>query len=198
MALKDYGGFVNAALGFRALLTSLVMPRIRVDVGQTGLFEGREFRLVRKISITAGTPLVIRFTSAVDFILFEQELNTTVGDIEFYAWRDTQGTAGGTFSGSYTPIGKNISGTFREYEGVRYASQVTLNHGGTFTPTNAEAYVDYDRAKTAGATAQQISVSGGNDSARYLAAGTYYLVLTSLDATSVGRFALAWEERPAG
>jgi len=196
MALKEYGGFVNTALAFRSLLTSLVMPRIRVDVGQTGLFEGREFRLVRKISVTAGTPLVVRFTSAVDFILSEQELNTTVGDIEFYAWRDTQGTAGGTFSGVYTPIGKNISSAYRLYNGVRYATQVAINYGGTFTPTNAEAYVDYDRAKTSGATAQQTSVSGGDDSARYLAAGTYYLVFTSLDATSVGRFALAWEERP--
>ena len=40
-----------------------------------------------------------------------------------------------------------------------------------------------------------MSVAGGNDSVRYLAAGTYYLILTSLDATSVGRFGLAWEER---
>lgn len=171
--------------------------RLRVDVAQTGLFEGREFRLVRKVEIPAETPLVIRFTSAVDFILFEQQLNTTAGDIEFFAWRDSQGTAGGTFSGVYTPIGKNISGFYREYSGARYASQVTLNHGGTFTPTDAEAYVDYDRAKTAGATAQRVSVRGGDDSARYLAAGTYYLVLTSLDGTSVGRFTLAWEERPA-
>ena len=170
--------------------------RVRVDVAQTGLFEGREFRLVRKVSIPAATPLVIRFTSAVDFILFEQDLNVTEGDIEFRAWRDTQGTAGGTFAGSFPVIGKNISGFYREYSGARYASQVTINHGGTFTPTDAEAYVDYDRAKTSSSTAQRTSVQGGNDSARYLAAGTYYLVFNSLDGTSVGRIALAWEERP--
>lgn len=64
------------------------------------------------------------------------------------------------------------------------------------TPTEADVYVDYDRAKTSGATAQQVSVSGGADTTRYLAAGTYYLELTSVTGTSVGRFAIAWEERP--
>ena len=170
--------------------------RIRADVGQTGLYEGREFRMVRKVSVVAGTPLVFRFTSAVDFILLEQSLNCSTGDIEFYAWRSTQGAAGGTFTAlPVPPIGKNIGSTRRLYSGVPYASQVSLASGGTFTPTDAQVYVDYDRAKTSGATAQQVSVQGGNDSVRYLAAGTYYLVLTSLDGTSVGRLALAWEER---
>ena len=180
--------FTSDLAGFR---------RLHVDVGQTGLFEGREFRLVRKVGIPAATPLVIRFTSAVDFILLEQQLNTTDGDIEFFAWRGNQGTAGGTFAGSFPVIGKNISGFYREYSGARYASQVTISHGGTFTPTDPEAYVDYDRAESAGATAQRVSVRGGDDSARYLAAGTYYLVLSSLRRASVGRFTLAWEERQA-
>lgn len=172
--------------------------RLRVDVGQTGLFEGREFRMVRKVSVPAATPLVFRFTSAVDFMLFEQALNCSAGDIEFHAWRSTQGTAGGAFTAlPIAPIGKNISSSRRLYDGLPYESQVSVASGGTFTPTNAEQYVDYDRAKTSGATAQQISVSGGNDSVRYLAAGTYYLVLNSLDGTSVGRFAIAWEERPS-
>ena len=189
--------FINADLP-HDMYTSNTEPfrRIRVDVGQTGLYEGREFRLVRKVSITQGTPLVFKFVSEVDFILFEQTLNCSVGDIEFYAWRSTQGTEGGTFTPlPVAPIGKNISSFYREYDGQRYASQVTISTGGTFTPTNTQQYVDYDRAKTAGATAQQVSVAGGNDSVRYLAAGTYYLILTSLDATSIGRFALAWEER---
>lgn len=172
--------------------------RLRVDVGQTGFFEGREFRMVRKVSVPAGTPLVFRFTSDVDFILFEQTLNCSAGDLEFFAWRSTQGVAGGTFTPlPVAPIGKNIGSTRRLYDGLPYASQVQLATGGTFTPTDPELYVDYDRAKTAGSTAQRASVQGGNDSVRYLAAGTYYLILTSLDGTSVGRFALAWEERPS-
>lgn len=171
--------------------------RLRVDVGQTGFFEAREFRMVRKVSIPAATPLVFRFTSAVDFILFEQSIDCSEGDIEYYAWRSTQGTAGGTFTPlAVPPIAKNISSFYRDYGGDRYLTQVSLATGGTFTPTDANVYVDYDRAKTSGSTAQQTSVSGGDDTVRYLAAGTYYLKLTSLNGTSVGRFAIAWEERP--
>ena len=171
--------------------------RYRVDVGQTGFFEGREFRMVRKVSVESGTPLVFQFTSTVDFILSEQTLNCSAGDLEFFAWRSTQGTAGGTFTAlPVAPIGKNIGSTRRLYDGLPYDSQVELATGGTFTPTDPELYVDYDRAKTANNTAQRASVQGGNDSARYLAAGTYYLILESLNGTSVGRFALAWEERP--
>lgn len=171
--------------------------RLQVDQAQTGLYEGREFRVVRKISVTAGTPLVFRFTSTVDFILFQQTLNVSEGDLEYYAYRSTQGTAGGTFTAlPVGPIAKNSSAEFKMYDGARYVSQVSVASGGTFTPTDALQYVDYDRAKTSGATAQQISVRGGDDSERYLAAGTYYLILTSTTGTSVGRFALAWEERP--
>lgn len=170
--------------------------RLRVDQGQTSLFEGREFRMVRKLVIPAATPTVFRFTSAVDFILFEQNLSASVGDIEFYAWRDTQGTPSGTFTAlAVPPIGKNISSQYRRYNGARYASQVSLASGGDFTPTDANVYVDYDRAKTSGATAQQLSVQGGNDTVRLLPAGTYYLKFTSLSGTAEGRIALAWEER---
>lgn len=171
--------------------------RYRVDVGQTGFFEGREFRMVRKLVVATGTPKVFRFVSPVDFILFEQTLNVSVGDLEFYAYRSDQGTAGGTFTAlPVSPIGKNIGAQYRKYSGARYASQVTLAEGGTFTPANAQIYADYDRAKTSSATAQQTSVSGGDDSVRYLAAGTYYLVVSSLVGTSEGRYAIAWEERP--
>ena len=171
--------------------------RLRVDVGQTGFFEGREFRMVRKIVVPAATPRVFRFTSTVDFILFEQHLAVTTGDLEYYAWRSTQGTPSGTFTNiPVPPIGKNISANFRDYGAGRYTSNVTIASGGDFIPTDVEVYVDYDRAKTSSATAQRQSVSGGDDSVRYLAAGTYYLKITSLDGTSEGRFAIAWEERP--
>lgn len=171
--------------------------RYRVDVGQTGFFEGREFRMVRKLVVAAATPHVFRFTCPVDFILFEQTLNVSVGDLEFCAYRSEQGTAGGVFTAlPVGPIGKNTSAKYRLYSGSRYAAQAAVAEGGTFTPTDPLIYADYDRAKTSSATAQQTSVSGGNDSVRYLAAGTYYLVVTSLSGTSEGRYAIAWEERP--
>lgn len=179
--------YTSDARGFR---------RLRVDVGQTSLFEGREFRIVRKVSIPAGTPLVFKFESPIDFMLAEQQISCSEGDIEYWAWRDTQGVASGTFNTPVPVIPKNTSSKFREYDGQRYALQIEVHTGGDFTPTDPNAYVDYDRAKTSGATAQQLSVSGGDGSARYLSAGTYYLVLISLSGTSKGRFAIAGEERP--
>lgn len=166
--------------------------RLRVDVGETGLFEAREFRVVRKLVLT-GTALVWRFTSAVDFILHEQTFGASEGDLEFHAWRAADVTPSGTFATPVRIIGKNGSSEYREFNGARYVSQVSIMSGGSITPIDAEEYVDYDRAKTASSTAQRSSVGGTPNSVRYLPAGTYYLQITG---TGEGRLALAWEERP--
>lgn len=166
--------------------------RLQVDVAETGFFEGRNFRVVRKLVLT-GTPITYRFSSAVDFILHEQQFATSVGDLELFVWRSTMGTPGGVFGTPVLVIGKNISAEYREYGGLRYASQVLIHSGGTFTPTDAEVYADYDRAKTSNATAQQLTVGGSSNSERYLAAGDYYLTASG---TGEGRLALGWEERP--
>ena len=166
--------------------------RLQVDVGETGLFEGREFRVVRKLVLT-GTPLVWRFTSAVDFILHEQTFGASQGDLEFYAWRAADVTLSGTFGTPVRIIGKNGSSEYREFNGARYVSQVSITSGGSITPIDPEEYVDYDRAKTANSTAQRSSVGGGPNSVRYLPAGTYYL---ECRGTGEGRLAIGWEERP--
>lgn len=166
--------------------------RLQVDVGETGFFEGREFRAVRKL-ILSGTPLVYRFVSAVDFILHEQTFSASTGDLEFYAWRAADVTPSGSFSTPVRVIGKNGSAEYREYGGLRYATQVAIHSGGEVTPLDAEQYVDYDRAKVANATAQQTSVGGSPNSARYLPAGTYYLQVVG---TGEGRLSIGWEERP--
>lgn len=171
--------------------------RLQVDQGQTGFFEATEFRVARKIAVTAGTPLTWKFSSAVDFILLEQSLGVSVGDIEFYAWRSANVTPAGTFDQLVPVLGKNISSEFRpQTAGARYVSQVSVNGGGSITPIDANAYADYDRAKTSNATAQQLTVGGSRDSVRYLSAGDFYLQFISTTGTSEGRFSLAWEERP--
>ncbi len=169
--------------------------RLQVDVGQTGFFEGREFRVVRKVTVTAGTPFTYKFTSAVDFILFEQSVSATEGDLEYYVWRASNVTENTPFNTVVPVFGKNNSSEYRLYGGLRYVTATTITTGGTITVTNPDLYADYDRAKTSGATAQQVTVGGSPESARYLAAGTYYLQFTSLSGTSIGRFDIAWEER---
>lgn len=170
--------------------------RLQVDVGQTGFFEGREFRLIRKLSVTAGTPVTYKFTCPVDFILFEQAMSVNEGDLEVYAWRASNVTESTPFNTTLPLFGKNISSEYRLYSGARYVPAATITTGGTITIINPDLYADYDRSKTSGATAQQATVGNTPDSERYLAAGSYYLQFISLLGTSTGRFAITWEERP--
>lgn len=155
--------------------------RLRVDVGQTGFFEGREFRVVRKLT----SPVVYRFTAPVPFIIFEQALSVSEGDIEMYVWSADNVTIGGT----WTPVpvfAKNGVNT-------TYTRQLQVDVGGTVTPINSSLYRDYARVATAGATAQRNTVGGPANSERYLPAATYYVQFTGV---GVGAYSLVWEERP--
>lgn len=168
--------------------------RVAVDPGQTSLEEGREFRLIRKIEQNIGV-VYWKFTSAVDFILFKESLAVSEGDIELTVYRAADVTDGGGWGASLPTFGKNISNEYREYDGQRYQTQVTIQTGGTVTVNNADNYADYIRARTSNATSQQTTVGTVMDDKRYLAAGSYYFVMTALlDAAAT--FELAWEERP--
>lgn len=70
--------------------------RLRVDVAQTGFFDGREFRAFHKFTIADGATRVYRFTAASDFIIFD---NSVILD-DGYVWYEfvSGGTAGGTFT----------------------------------------------------------------------------------------------------
>lgn len=156
-------------------------PRLRVDVAQTGFFAGREFRMVRKLT----SPRVYRFTFGVPVILFEQLLVAAVGDIELYAWAESNVTP----AGAWTPV------PFWPKNGINtdYTTQTTVETGGTITVTDSNLYRDYARVATSGATAQRFTVGGPANSERYLAAGTYYVQLSGVGE---GSYSLMWEERP--
>jgi len=162
--------------------------RLRVDIGQTGFFEGREFRTFKELNIPVATSLVIKFTALVDFILFEQSLVIDAGSCRFTAI--TGGTEGGTFSEVLPVIGKNrLTARPTPY----YTAQNSLTAGGTIT---GGTIVEVVRVVTANATAQQQTVGGSQDSARGLPAGTYYLKIENIGTGSVtGVYSLAWEER---
>lgn len=162
--------------------------RIPVDAAQTSFFEGREFRFVRKIL----TPVVYRFTAPVEFILSSQTFGIVDGEFEFYSWRDDNVTPGGTWT-SEPIFAKNTSLTRKLYNGSFYASQCTIDSGGSIVVTDTDLYSDYERLRTVSATAQRISVVDQVTQGRYLAAGTYYLQFTGVSEAS---FKLEWEERP--
>jgi len=163
------------------------VPRLRVDVGQTGFFAGREFRTFRRLDVSSGNPLVIRAVVPVNVILFQLSLELVDG------WIDVEtvvgGTAGGTW-GETLPIfnRNNMAGT------PAYSHQAVLTAGGTHT---GGTVLDALAARAAGSTAQASSVGSALSDERGIAPGTYYFRLTQQGSgNAVGILHAYWEERP--
>lgn len=163
--------------------------RLRVDTGQTGFFEGREFRTFFELNIATSTSVYIQVTSPIDFIIFEQSLTLDSGSVRFTAL--TGATPGGTYSTSLPVVGKNRMTTRKA---PFYSPQITLATGGTAT---GGTIVELFRVTAANATAQQQTVLGAASTERGLPAGTYYLRLENIgNSAATGVYSLIWEERP--
>lgn len=172
--------------------------RLRVDTGQTGLFEGREFRSFFEFNIPAGNVQVLKVVSPIDFMLFEQTLAVDSGSIRFQALVGATEVA--TFNTALPIIGKNrmLQRKSPYYEPVititTHAAPVLLGSGVT-----GGTVVENSRVVAANATAQQQTVSGGAQSERGLPPGTYYLRLHNFGSgAATGVYSLFWEERPVG
>lgn len=163
--------------------------RLRVDTGQTGFFEGREFRTFYELNIAAGQSVYIRFTSPIDFIIFEQSLTLDAGSVRFTAL--TGATPAGTYSVALPVIGKNRMASRKS---PFYVAQTTINTGGT---ASGGTVVELFRVVAANATAQQQTVLGAASTERGLPSGTYYLRLENIGTSAAtGVYSLIWEERP--
>lgn len=160
------------------------LARLKVDVAQTGFWEGREFRLEREI---AG-PTVIKFVSPINFILQLQAFASHDGEATLAVYSESQGSEGGTFE-SLPPNPNNAMSTTPSY-----TPKITLSTGGTFTPDNIDPNFarEFVRVVSTSATAQQSTVGGSGIKERGLGANTYYLVFTGLKSS----YRLIYEERP--
>lgn len=162
--------------------------RMRVDIAQTGFFEGREFRSFYEFSIPAGQSVVLKFTSPVDFILFQQSLDVDSSSVKLTA--EIGGTEGGTFSVALPVIGKN---RMASRPAPHYVPKVTISSGGTYT---GGTILEVVRVVSAGATAQQATVGAQISDERGLPAGSYYLRLANFgNGAATGVYSLIWEER---
>lgn len=167
--------------------------RLRVDPGQTGFFAGKFFRsYIESLIPVAGPALQFRFTSPVDFILWQQSLELTQGGIDLRIYTSATG------SGAWTQ--RPVIGVNRMAQRPQpyYAAQCTLETGGNFTG-GTEVDVLKVRTSAANNTAQNV---GDQWSERGLPAGTYYGRLQTLaggltvnDSAQL-IYALTWEERP--
>lgn len=161
--------------------------RLRVDVGQTGFFAGREFRTFYEFSIASGSTAVIKVVAPVNTIVqtFGVELDLAELRVELRAG----GTEGGTFSTALPVIPANSMTT-----ASGYAAQVTMQTGGTHTGGTV-----YDLLKLySGANVNKAVASTATENLpQGFPAGTYYITLQNTDgATAAGIFRARWEERP--
>lgn len=164
--------------------------RLRVDIGQTGFFDGREFRSFKELSIPQGGSVVVRYTAVKEFILFNQELEVDAGAVRMTAYAGA--TATGTFTEPLPIVGKN---RMLERPQPYYTAANSIDASTTATLSGGSA-VEIVRVVAANSNAQQQSVGGGVDSERGLPAGVYYVKFENIsNSTATGVYSLFWEER---
>lgn len=163
--------------------------RLKVDVAQTGFFEGREFRSFYEFNIASGQTATLRFSCPIDFILFQQALSVDSGGVKLTARAGA--TPGGTFGVDLPVVGKNrMSSRPTPF----YEPQATIATGGTAT---GGTVVEVVRLVAAGATAQEATVGGQFADERGLPGGSYYIQIQSIgNGAATGVYSLFWEERP--
>jgi len=161
--------------------------RLRVDVGQTSFFAGREARTFYEFSIASGATQVIKVVSAADTILQSFSVETFLAEIRTELV--TGGTEGGTFDTALPIFKTNTMSTSSDY-----TPQVTMNRGGTHT---GGTVVDLLISISGANRNKSVSAGASEDLPQGFAAGTFYIRLTNTDgATASGIFRARWEERP--
>ncbi len=168
------------------LLTSsnLKTGRLRVDVGQTGFFEGREFRT----GIDKTAPYTLKIVAPIDFILELQSLLSHDGTATFSAYNESQiSSESAPFNDAILVLPNNGMSTVPEY-----TPRITIMGGGTIVLDGVQVPREFIKVVTATATAQQSTVGGNSIKERGLPANTYYLVFTGTNYS----YRLIYEERP--
>lgn len=155
--------------------------RIRVDVGETHFWSGKQFRTFQKLTVTAGSSVAVRATVGVNIVLYETSFTTEDSSIE------VQLRAGGTAAGPWTSIPVIRKNTMTTTPVV--TSQVTMDYDGGHT---GGTVIDLIRVTAGNKTASV----GGGDSERGVAPGIYYYVITNTgNTTATVVFSGFWEER---
>lgn len=160
--------------------------RLRVDVGQTGFFAGRECYTFYKFSIETASSVVIKVVSTQDTILqtFGANLNVAALDIELMQG----GTEGGTFSNALPILRTNEMSV-----APAYTPTTTMATGGTHTGGTMLNVLQLRSGTPANQAIEQVA---SNELPFGFPAGTYYIRLVNVDgATATGVFRARWEER---
>ena len=163
-------------------------PRLRVDVGQTGFFAGREFRTFSTFTAIT-TVQYIEATVPINIILFGLTVELLEGDLLIETIAGATST--GTYSTSLPILPRN---TMSERPTPIYASVVTLKTGGDIT---GGTVIDVIRVKAADNSNFAASVGGEQADERGIGAGLYHYRITPVGAVATTFvFKARWEERP--
>lgn len=169
--------------------------RYRVDVAQTGFFEGREFRTFKELNIPQGQTLVMRINVTVNTILQSVGITLDAGSVKLRTV--SGGTPVGSFASNLPIIPKNtMTGTeFPAPPLPLYVAQNTINYGAT--GLNGGVDIDVIRLVVANASGQASSVGSAQDDSRGVGPGTYYWVFENFgNGAATGVFSSFFEERP--
>lgn len=168
-------------------------PRVKVDPGQSGFFEGKMFRaFITGVVPVAGPAHYFKFVSPIDFILWSQDLDITQGALQLEIFGGA--TESGVWTDITTMVGVNrMAGRPSPY----YNRQAALMSGGTFT---GGTLLDVLHVRSAQNNSNAGNV-GGAFTERGLPAGTYYGKISTLagglTVNDPGQYVytLVWEER---
>lgn len=175
------------------LLTWAAGPwaRFRVDLAQTSFFTGRQFRIFKELSLTSGTPYVIRVARPTcNAVLLGLTLDAYNGQIRLEMVRG--GTEGGTWEPvpEVFPVNEMTANTKPDV----YNTQLVISSGGTHTGGTLWDFIEL----AAATNPQQGSTIGGavpDERGVPMASVGYYRFTTNSVGTIRGKFALRWEDR---
>ena len=159
--------------------------RVRVDVGQTGFFAGREFMAFHEYAVAQGASIAIRAITTVDVFLEQFSLDNWAGDVRLEL------RAGSTVTSPFVndiPVRRtNQTSTIDP----SYTTHVDMDNGGVVT---GGTLLDVFQLTSGN---KNEAVTGGSENPIGMPAGTYYITITNIgNQTATGVFKARWEERP--
>jgi len=184
------------------LLTSkkFAIRRLQVDPGNTGFFDGREFRFFRELDIPSNTSLwtrVIIDSGNDGIIIRSQSIEIEEGRIRFRVWSDSALTNPPTWSAP-DGVTSNVLLNNALPSAPAYTRTAVFENGGDAEPTfdGAPEVVDILRARSSGSNAQASSIYTQAGGERGVGPGTYWLQFESMSNSDVtGVYNLIFEER---
>lgn len=169
--------------------------RLQVDQGQTALFEGRGFKIKRKITMTGNQTLWFKFIIASPF-----ELSAIAADV-FGEVDITFYSAAGVDGGGWTEhpawiIPRNTQESRPKIDsGSYWTTRAQVFDGGTFTPTSADSYIEIISINSGQATSGKVSIARLAGSETRRPASTFYVKFQELGNSSATiTYGSEWDE----